>query len=195
MGYINQRYPCLQVQTLEPVAQCPLEVLVNHGQGLVKKHRCDIGADQSASEAHDLLEVRAQLPRPDIKVVFEPQQHRDLFYPALNLIRGDFPVLQRELEVLPNRHGVIEDGKLEHLCDVAILGGLVGDVDTIHVDPALRRCDDARHDVEKRRFAAPTGAQKGIRLAVFPRHVNFFERVGLPAVITVGDVIEDYLSH
>ena len=57
-------------------------------------------------------------------------------------------VLQRESEVLADRHGVVDHRKLEHLRDIALLGRQRRDVDAVEQDLAARRRDDAGNQVQ-----------------------------------------------
>nr|BFE78626.1 hypothetical protein GCM10020093_012270 [Planobispora longispora] len=62
VGDVDERVAGVAVDLLELAAQRPLQRRIDHGEGLVEQHRRDVGADQPAAHADDLLAARVQPP-------------------------------------------------------------------------------------------------------------------------------------
>jgi len=84
----------------------------------------------------------------------EFEHGRDFADALIDLTLADAPVAQGEGEIVVDRHGVVDDRKLEHLRDVARFRRRVGDVVAIEEDVAFGRCEQARDQVEERGLAA-----------------------------------------
>ena len=75
-----------------------------------------------------------------------------------------------------DRHGVVDDRKLEHLGDVALLGRQLRDVVVVEQHPPFGRHDEARDDVEQRGLAAARRAEQRIGAAVLPDVIEPLQR-------------------
>ena len=122
MGDVDHREIELAMQRLELRAQLPFQFGIDHRQRLVEQHRGDVGTDEAAAERNLLLGVGRQPRRLAVEIGREIEQIGDLLDPRVDLGLRHAAVLQRECEVLPDRHGVVDHRKLEHLRDVALLG-------------------------------------------------------------------------
>ncbi len=122
MGDVDHRQIELAVQRLEFRAQLPFQLGIDHRQRLVEQHRGDVGADEAAAERNLLLGVRGQPRRLAAEIRREVEQVGDLLHPRVDLGLRHAAILQGECKVLPDRHGVVDHRKLEHLRDVALLG-------------------------------------------------------------------------
>ena len=61
---------------------------------------------------------------------------------------GDAPVAQGESQIVVNRHGVVDDGELEHLRDIALFGRCARNIDSVEQDTALGRHQQPRDQIE-----------------------------------------------
>src|SRR5215475_12430873 len=106
----------------------------------------------------------------------EVEETGDLAYARLDLAARQAAVLERESEVLADRHGVVDHRELENLGDVALLGGERAHILTVEQDLAARRPDDAGDDVEQRGLATARGPQQGVGTALAPGHRGRLQR-------------------
>src|SRR6516225_2612103 len=118
--------------------------------------------------------VRAR--RLAIEVGRQVQQLCDVSDALVDLALRHTAVLQREREILADRHGVVDDRELEHLGDVALLRRQRRDVLTIEQDFSARRRDDAGDQIKERGLAATGGAEKRIGAALPPGHGYWLQR-------------------
>ena len=121
VGDVDHRQVELAVQRLQLRAQLPFQFGIDHGQRLVEQHGGDVGAHEAAAERNLLLGVRREPGRLAIEIGREVEQIGDLLHPRVDLRLRNATVLQGECEILADGHGVVDDGKLEYLRDVALL--------------------------------------------------------------------------
>ena len=199
VGDIDHRVPELAVKGLELGAKLPLHLRVNHGQRLVEKDRVHVLPDHAAAEADLLLGVRRQAARPAVQRILHPDHAGDGLHPRGDLGGGKVPVLQRKGEVLADGHGVVDDGELEHLRDVAPGRGQVRHVAVPEQHPPARRPQQPRDDVQQRGLAATGRPQQRIGPAVAPGQRHGLQRpVGLGLrgrAVAVGQVVEGNPRH
>ena len=122
VGDVDHRQVELAMQRLQLGAELPFQLGIDHGQRLVEQHGGDVGADQAAAERDLLLGIRREARRLAIEIGLKVEQAADLGDALVDLGLRHAAVLQRERQVLPHRHGVVDHRKLEHLGDVALLG-------------------------------------------------------------------------
>ena len=91
------------------------------------------------------------------------------------------PVAQRKGQVVVDRHGVVDDRKLEHLGDVAALGSGVGDVLAVEQDAALGRSEKPGYQIEQGGLAAARGPEQRVGAAVGPVDRQLLEGIILVA--------------
>ena len=111
-----------------------------------------------------------------VEIGREVEQARDLGDARVDLGLRHAAILQRERQVLADRHGVVDHRKLEHLRDVALLGRQRRDVGAVEQDFAARRRDDAGDQVEQRGLAAAGRPEQRIGAALPPGHGHRLER-------------------
>ena len=114
-----------EVQFLELGTQLPLEVRIDHREGLVEHDDVHVRAHQATAERYLLLSVGGEAGGALVECLGQLQHVGDLGNARLDLAFGNTPVPEREGEVVEHRHGVIDDRELEHLRDVAFLGRTV----------------------------------------------------------------------
>ena len=110
------------MQRLQFRAQLPFQFGIDHRQRLVEQDGGDVRSHQAAAERNLLLGVRGQPRRLAVEMRREIEQVGDLLDARVDLRLRHAAVLQGECEVLPDRHGVVDHRKLEHLRDIALLG-------------------------------------------------------------------------
>ena len=110
------------MQRLQLRPQLPFQLRIDHRQRLVEQNRSNIGSDQAPAERDFLLGVGRQPCRLAFEIGREIEQTRDLRNSRVDLALGYAAVLQRERQILSDRHGVVDHRKLEHLRDIALLG-------------------------------------------------------------------------
>src|SRR3546814_5732536 len=88
----------------------------------LEQHRRDIVAHQAAPKRDLLLGIGGQACRPLIKLMAHFKHFGNLTHTRLDPGFGDFAIAQRKAQILAYRHGVVNNGKLEYLSDIARLG-------------------------------------------------------------------------
>ena len=176
MRHIDHRQIELAVQRLQFGAKLPLQFGIDHRQRLVEQDRGDVGADQAAAERNLLLGVRREPRRLAVEIGREVEQPRDVGDALVDLRLRHAAVFQRKCQILPDRHGVVDHRKLEHLGDVALLCRQRRDIDAVEQDLSTRRRDDAGDQVEQRGLAAAGGAEQRIGAALPPGHGHRLQR-------------------
>ena len=83
--------------------------------------------------------------------------------------------LSGEGQIVVDGHGVVDDRKLEHLRDVAVVRGQGGDVLAVKQHASLGRVQQAGNDVQQRRLAATGWAEQGVGAAILPLQMNAFQ--------------------
>lgn len=122
VGDVDHRQVELAMQRLQLGAELPFQLGVDHGERLVEQHGGNVGAYQAAAERDLLLGIGREPRRLAVQIGLEVEQAADLGDPLVDLSLRHAAVLQRERQILPHRHGVVDHRKLEHLGDVALLG-------------------------------------------------------------------------
>src|SRR4029453_18859720 len=104
----------------------------------------------------------AEIARFSVEHALEAEKAGDLLDARCDHLARNVPVLEREGEVLAHAHGVVDDGELEYLGNVARLRRQVRYIPIAEEDPPMGRPHEARNDVEQRRLAAAGGSKKRI---------------------------------
>lgn len=167
------------------LAQLPLEVRVDHRERLVEQHGRHIGAHQSTAQRDLLLGVGREACRALVELAAHFQHLGDHAHTLLDLVLGHLAVAQREGQVLGHRHGVVDHRELEHLGNVALLGAGARHVTPVKQHLAVRRYEQARHDVEHGGLATARGAEQRIGTTVLELHLQRQQRV-VAVLLRVG---------
>ena len=173
---IDHRARDALVQLLQLGAQLPLQMRIDHGQRLVEHDDIDVGANQPAAERDLLLAVRGQAGGAPPQRALQIEHAGDLVDLRVDLGLGQAAIAQRKRQIVVDRHGVVDDRKLEHLRDLALVGRHVGQVDVVEQDAAFGRPHQAGNDVEQGRLAAAGGPEQRIGAAVLPLDVELLQR-------------------
>ena len=181
MRHVDQGQLQFVMNLLELAAQLPFELRVDDGQRFIEQHGRHILAHQTAAERDLLLGIGRQTGRTLVELRAHLQHLGDLADAGSDLVRRHATILQRKGEVLGHRHGVVDDGELEHLRDVARLRRQRSHVAPVEQHLALRGRQQARDDIEHRRFAAAGRPQQGIGATVLERHLQ--RQQGVVAVL------------
>ena len=172
MGDIDHGVAELLMQGLELRAQLPFHMRVDHGQRLVEQDGIHILAHHAAPQADLLLGIRRQPARLGIQPVGHADHGGNRLDPRLDIGRIRAAILQRKGQVLPHRHGVIDNRELKHLSDVARGGRGQGHVRVAKQYPAFGGLQQTGNDVEQGGFAASRRAKQGIGRAIVPDMVD-----------------------
>ena len=135
MRDIDHRMAEFVVQCLELGAQFPFHMRVDHGQRFVEQDRVDILAHHAAAKADLLLGICRQAARLAAQLIFHPDHLGDLLYLCGNRGRGHPAIAQGKGQIVTHRHRVVDDGKLEHLRDIARHGVLMRHIAVAKQDP------------------------------------------------------------
>ena len=168
---------------------------VDHRQRLVEQDGGDVGAHQAAAERDLLLHVRRQPARLPVGDVGEVDQLQRLVHASLDLRLRHPAVAERKGQVLAHRHRVVDDGKLEHLRDVARLRRKRRDVRAVEQDAALGRRQQPRDDVQQRGLAATRRPQQRVGAAVLEGRMDLLQGVVRGAGVGMADVVEVDAGH
>ena len=177
VGDVDHRRLDALVQFLELGAQLPFQMRVDHGERLVEHHHIDVLAHETTPHRDLLLVVGAKaggLLAQHLGDLQHLGDRRDALFDG-----GLIPaaIAQWEGEVVVDCHGVVDHRKLEHLRDIALVGGQFGDVLAIKQDLALRRHQQAGDDVQEGGLATTGGAEQRISTTVVPVEVDLLQRV------------------
>ena len=200
MGHVDHGMTELAVELLQLRAQLPFHVRVDDGEGLVKEDRGDILADHAPAEADLLFGIRRQPLRPAVEHAFHVDHGRNLAHAPVDIGLIGPTIAQREGQIVVDAHGVVDDGELEHLRDVAASGLGMGHIVLAEQDLAMRRDQDARDQVQQRRLPTARRTEQRIGLAILPdmvdrgaqRIVRWHFRV---RSIGMCQIIEAYRDH
>ena len=165
------------VDFLEFPAQQPFQVRIDHRQRLVEQHGRHVGTHETASQRNLLLRVHGQAAGAQFQVARQLQHLRHLLHALFHLDFFPAAIAQRKRQVVVHGHGVVDDGKLEHLRDIACFGGQLRHILAVEQHLAMRRFHQAGDDIEQGRLAAAGRPQQGIRAAVMPRHAHGPQRI------------------
>ena len=155
---------------------CHFEMRIDHGQRLVEHDDIDVGAHQPAAERDLLLAVRREAGGAPRSVPCRSSMRAISFDLRVDLGLGQAAVAQRKRQIVVDRHGVVDDRKLEHLRDLALVGRHVGQVDVVEQHAAFGRPHQAGDDVEQRRLAAAGRPEQRIGAAILPFDVELLQR-------------------
>src|SRR5712691_7379682 len=180
------------------VDQHPLHLVagerVQRGEGLVHEEDGRV-VGQGAGDGHALLHPPAQLVRVGAGKALEVHQGEE----ALGGLRARRPRhalhLQPELDVALRRAPREELGEV--LEDDATVEAPAGDGPAADADLALRRREEAGHDVEQRGLATPAPAHHAeeLRLPEAEGHVAQGDDAALPRPVLVGDAAQLDVAH
>ena len=162
---------------LELAPQLPFEVRIDDRQRLVEQHRRYIAAHQPATERNLLLGIGCEARRTLVELATHIEHLGNLADALFDLVGRHLAVAQRKRQVFSHRHGVVDDRKLEHLRNIALLRTGLRHVTSVEADAAMRWHQQARHDVEHGRLAAARGAQQGVGAAIAKTHLEWQQRV------------------
>ncbi|CAM5183264.1 hypothetical protein CDEN61S_04238 [Castellaniella denitrificans] len=177
VGDVDQRQAQFVMDLLELAAQFPFQVGIDHRQRLVEQHRGHVRAHQPAPQGNLLLGVGRQIGRALVEPGGQVEHFGDAADALADPVFRHLAVAQGKRQVLAHRHGVVDDGELEHLGDVALLGRGAGAVHAVEADGAVRRRDQARDDVEHGGLATARRPQQGVGPAVLEDDVQRQQRI------------------
>ena len=158
-------------------------------------HEEDLGlAHDRAPHRHPLPLAAGELPRLAVEMVGEADDLRGLRDPLLRFLLRHFAQLQREPDVLRNRHVRIERVVLEHHRDIARAGRQVVD-DTV-ADPNVALADllEAGDHAQRRRLAAARRSDEDDELAVLDVEVQVGDRA-MAVAVGLAHVVEGDFRH
>ena len=144
----------LVVNLLDLAPQLPFQMRIDHRQRLIEQHRRHIGAHQATAQGYFLFFICRQVGGKLVQLAAHFQHLGNLAHPFFDLLFGHLPIAQGKGQVFRHRHGVVNHRKLKHLGNVAGLRRGARDIDPIKTHAALRRRQQARHDVEQGGLAA-----------------------------------------
>ena len=159
----------LQLAQLEAGLEAQLGVEV--GERLVEQEQARLANDR-ARQRDALLLAAGELARRSLQQVADADLGGRPGDGAADLVARDADHLQREADVLLDRHVRIERVALEHHRDVALAGLLRRHVDAVHQHAARVHRFEAGEDAQRRRLARSRRAEQDEELARLDREVD-----------------------
>jgi len=163
------------VQLLQLRTQLPFQMRVYDGQRFVEHDGVDILAHQTASEGYLLLAVGGQ-SRGAVGQRVRQIEHfgngADTFIDSRFV---NTAIAQGKGEIVVDGHGVVDDGELEYLGDMALVGLQISDILAIEQNAALGRPDQAGNDVQETGLATAGRPEKGIGTAIVPVDIDLLQ--------------------
>ena len=128
MGHIDHRGADALVQLFELAAQFPFQMRVDHGQRFVEHHHIHIVAHQPPPHGDLLLGIGRQASGAFAQNVRHFEHVGNLGDAGFDPGFGHTPVTQRKRQIVIDGHRVVNHRELEHLRDIAFIGGELGDI-------------------------------------------------------------------
>ena len=160
-------------------------------QRLVEKEETWLSND-GAGEGASLLLAARQLPRCAREQVCDADLLRGGCDCLFDRVRRSAHHLQREPDVLRNRHVRIERVALEHHRHVALTRLLRCHVDTVHVHVAFAHCLEPREDAQRGRLARPRRSEEDEEFAGLDHQVDAMQHGG--GAVALDDALESHAA-
>ena len=151
---------------------------VDHRERLIEEYGGHVAAYEASAKRDLLLRIGCKSASLAREIGGQLEDLRDFVHASADVCPGPSAVVQRKRQVVVDRHGVVDDRKLEYLSDVARLRRELGDIDTVKAHATARRRRETGNDVEQGCLAAARWPEQRIRPTILPAHCERCERPG-----------------
>ena len=193
VGHVDRRHPEPALQLVDLGAHLDAQLRVQVRERLVHEEGLRLAHDRTAHRDPLPLPARER-PGLALQELLDLEDVRRAADAFADFLLRHLPQLQAEGEVLFDRHVRVERIALEDHRDVALLRGQV--VDDALADPDLSTADllEPGEHAQRRRLAAPGGADEHHQLAVADLQVEIVDGLGAVVVDLQNGVVFD-LGH